>query len=150
MIFKFYFWLILFSVNLLNSRVLIPDGNLESEGLLINDKHRKYYKVSKKMNRYSVQGPSKISIFARKAVPHKDIKKQKYKIVLIENGISKEIYFNEKINTNVSSFSHPRHNYTSAAKYEISFPDGDHSFLIGLDGFFPDPILVRVVEHKNN
>jgi len=150
---KSLFFLLVILCSLLNGKVLIPDKNSLAEKLSINDKEREYYLLNS--NEYIVQGPSIISIYARMALPKKQKNTDSFSInINLEDinetssllDISKT--FNKKKDSRVSSLYHPMHNYTESGKVEVNIPDGKFKLIIENDGFFSEPVLLRVIEKK--
>lgn len=150
---KSLFFLLVILCSLLNGKVLIPDKNSLAEKLSINDKEREYYLLNS--NEYIVQGPSVISIYARMALPKKQKNTDSFSInINLEDinetssllDISKT--FNKKKDSRVLSLYHPMHNYTESGKVEVNIPDGKFKLIIENDGFFSEPVLLRVIEKK--
>lgn len=140
-------FLLLFIISSIYGKVLIPQGNILREELLINGNSREYFLLDN--NIYAVNGPSTITVFARMACPKKQKNTNTFTInTFIKGLVNSSKTFNKKIDFGVSSSFHPMHNYTKSGKIDINVPEGEFEFFIENNSFFVKPILIRVIQKK--
>ena len=140
------FFLLLFIISFLHSRILVPQSdNQFSEMLYKNNKEREYHEVTRSGLEYKVKGPAEIKIFSKAAFPKKTVNESKsfsYNISI--NGLSTSANNLKNIDRKTTSLSHPMHVYTYSAKDVIVVPGGDYTIKIDKNSTLSPPILVRL------
>ena len=131
----------------LSGKVLLPQENVKSESLYMDEKVREYFMLDD--NSYVVSGPSIVSVYARLAVP-KNVKGSHYfSIKSVAPYAPESIHeFSKDIDFSVSSFLHPMHRYTKSSKIEIEIPNGEFILSLENSSSIGNPILTRVIQKK--
>ena len=118
------------------------------EELIINNNNRDYYLLYKESLHYNINGPIRLEVIARRAIPRESTKKYNYGyIVSLDNTGNNHIVHNKRKLDSIISPAHPGHGYTQAGNCIIIIPEGDH--LLTLEPIKRGkPILIRLLDKK--
>lgn len=116
------------------------------EPLLINDKSRDYFLLYKKQLHFEVEGPIRLEVISRRAIPKTSTRKYEFGYQLqLDETKPIEINHSKRKYDAVTSISHPGHGYTHSGKSIITLPKGKH--MIQFDPIKTGkPILIRIMK----
>lgn len=125
--------------------VLEPNEIEFREELQLKDKYREYFLVYKNPLHYEIEGPQRIEIISRRAIPKTSTRKYDYGYQFKLNNQSVTINHSKRKYDEVTSKDHPGHGYTYSGNCIVTIPSGNHVLTISpiKKG---KPVLVRVLE----
>ncbi len=145
--YKSVFAILLWSVS--SSAVIHPVEKDEKEILTIGDKRRTYYQLHRAPLNFEVNGPKRLEILCRRAVPGKEDKTWKFGYRLIVDDQEPVIVRHEGVKSKgVKSSQHPGHAYTRSGKHIIKLPKGSHKVRLEPLKKNSPPMLIRVLSRK--
>lgn len=136
----------LLSFSFLLSKSYSPKQLDLSENLIYDNNEREYFVLYNSPLSYEFEGPIRLEVISRRAIPEKSKRKYEfgYKIVLNDSK-PLEVKHKKYKKENLFSNQHPGHGYTQSGNTIINLPNGNHSleFIPLYEG---KPTLVRVIK----
>ena len=126
-----------------------PSEKDKKEILTINGKRRTYYQLYRGELNYLVNGPRRIEIVARRAVPKKDKKEKEFGFIIrIDGQDSIEVVHQKNISNGVTSSQHQGHGYTKSGSYFFNLLGGTHDVKISPASNRSRPVLIRLLSNR--
>ncbi len=125
--------------------VLIPEENELKEVLHIHENSRDYFLVYNKPLHYTVEGPVRLEIISRRAIPKTSRRRYDFGYQLQMESQSVLIHHSKRKFEAISSDNHPGHGYTYSGSCIVTIPAGTHTLTISPEKK-GKPVLVRVIE----
>ena len=131
------------------TKTVSPAQKDKKEILIIGEKRRTYYQLHRDELVYEIQGPQRLRIIARRAVPRRDNKLQLfgYSMILDEED-ELTVKHEQKRSKGVTSPQHPGHGYTHSGKYYLNIPSGLHTLVIRPLTKRSSPVLIRLLTER--
>jgi len=131
------------------TKTVSPAQKDKKEILIIGEKRRTYYQLHRDELEYEIQGPQRLRIIARRAVPRRDNKLQLfgYSMILDEED-ELTVKHEQKRSKGVTSPQHPGHGYTHSGKYYLNIPSGLHTLVIRPLTKRSSPVLIRLLTER--
>ena len=131
------------------TKTVSPAQKDKKEILIIGEKRRTYYQLHRDELVYEIQGPQRLRIIARRAVPRRDNKLQPfgYSMILDEED-ELTVKHEQKRSKGVTSPQHPGHGYTHSGKYYLNIPSGLHTLVIRPLTKRSSPVLIRLLTER--
>ncbi|MFQ6607754.1 MAG: hypothetical protein ACE5EE_04355 [Fidelibacterota bacterium] len=131
------------------AKVLAPEQKDKKEILIIEGKRRTYYQLHKDELVYNLEGPLRLEIITRRAVPRRDnrLRSFGYSLVLDEKD-ELQVIHKQKRSKGVTSPQHPGHGYTRSEKYYLNIPKGHHTLVLRPLAKRNSPVLVRLLTKR--
>ncbi len=131
------------------TKTVSPAQKDKKEILIIGEKRRTYYQLHRDELVYEIQGPQRLRIIARRAVPRRDNKLQPfgYSMILDEED-ELTVKHEQKRSKGVTSPQHPGHGYTHSGKYYLNIPSGFHTLVIRPLTKRSSPVLIRLLTER--
>jgi len=134
------------TITLISGDTFVPLELDLVETLLINDKSRDYFLLYKKQLHFEVEGPIRLEVISRRAIPKTSTRKYEFGYqIQLDKTKPIEINHSKRKYDAVTSISHPGHGYTHSGNSIITLPEGKH--LIQFDPIKTGkPILIRIMK----
>ena len=102
------------------AKPISPIQTDEKEILTINGKRRAYYQLHNNQLEYHINGPRRIKIYSRRAVPKKVEGEKNFSYdIQIDNNTKFTVKDRQSISKGVTSSQHPGHGYSKSGKYLV-------------------------------
>ena len=133
------------SVSALGVGGILPNEIEFKEELQLKDKSREYFLIYKDPLHYEVEGPQRIEIISRRAIPKTSTRKYDYGYQLKLNDQSVTINHSKRLYDEITSKDHPGHGYTYSGNCIVTIPSGNHVLTVSpiKKG---KPVLVRMLK----
>ena len=116
------------------------------ENLLYNENEREYFLLYKDELNYGIEGPIRLEIISRRAIPEKS--KRKYEFgytILLEGSKPVNVIHSKYKKKNMMSILHPGHGYTQSGNTIVNLPVGKHNLKI-IPMHKGKPVLIRIIK----
>ena len=116
------------------------------ENLQYNDNEREYFLLYKDELNYKIEGPVRLEIISRRAIPDKSKRKYEFGYTLsLEGSKPVDVIHSKYKKKNMISKTHPGHGYTQSGNTIVNLPKGSHNLKI-VPLHKGKPILIRVIK----
>ena len=117
-----------------------------SENLIHDNNEREYFVLYNSSLNYEIEGPIRLEIISRRAIPQQSKRKYEfgYKISLNDSKPI-EVKHKKYKKENLFSDQHPGHGYTQSGNAIVNLPNGNHSLNI-IPLYEGKPTLVRIIK----
>jgi hypothetical protein len=131
------------------TKTVSPAQKDKKEILIIGEKRRTYYQLHRDELVYEIQGPRRLRIIARRAIPKRDNQLQTFGYSLIlDKGEALTVEHKQKRSKGITSTQHLGHGYTHSGKYYLNIPSGLHTLVIRPLTKRSSPVLIRLLTER--
>ena len=138
-------YIIILFCSLLFGKAFSPNEIELKENLFYEQNEREYFVLYKSNLNYEIEGPIRLELISRRAIPEKSKRKYEFGYEIFLNDTEPiEVRHKKYKKDNMFSNDHPGHGYTQSGNTVINLPDGLHKISIA-PLFKGKPTLIRVI-----